>query len=110
MAAPLSAYIYRDVIVQMSNDPEFITDVTAVFNNDHDNSSCMGQGTDKEYIESEKGRPIPVPGIRARYVRVYSNGSPDGENCYSEIEVYGGAPTSEERIPLHMELPKPWYK
>ena len=99
--------IYKDMIVRISSDPEFITDVTTVFNNDHDNSSCMGQGTDKEYVETPDGRPIPVPGIRARYVRVYSNGYTDSKaNCYTEIEVYGGTPASEETVPLQIEVPK----
>ena len=106
--------IYRDVIVKLSSDPDFIDGVTTVFNNDHDNSSYMGQGSDKEYLETNEGRPIPVPGIRARYVRVYSNGSHadgriDPANHYTEIEVYGGTPTSEEKIPIRIELPKPTF-
>ena len=107
--------IYRDVIVQITSDPDFITDVTTVFNNDHDNSSRMGYGSDKEYYETNEGRPVPVPGIRARYVRVYSNGSHtdrrqiDPANYYTEIEVYGGTPTSEEKIPIRIELPRPTF-
>lgn len=107
--------IYRDVIVQISSDPDFIDSVTTVFNNDHDNSSRMGQGSEKEYYETNEGSPIPVPGIRARYVRVYSNGSHtdrrqiDPANYYTEIEVYGGIPTSEEKAPIRIELPKPIF-
>ena len=42
--------VYRDVIVQISDDPEFKKDVTTVFNNDQDNSSQMGAGKDYEYF------------------------------------------------------------
>ena len=45
------ARIYRDVMVLVSDDPAFKTGVTTVFNNDHDNSSKMTLGKDKEYIE-----------------------------------------------------------
>src|SRR5205809_822628 len=36
--------VYRDVIVQISNDPEFKKDVVTVFNNDQDNSAGLGAG------------------------------------------------------------------
>ena len=45
------ARVYRDVIVQVSDDPAFKTGVTTVFNNDHDNTSKLGAGKEKEYIE-----------------------------------------------------------
>jgi len=84
------ARVYRDVIVQLADDPDFITGVTTVFNNDHDNSSGLGAGKDKEYIETYEGRPIGVKGAKARYVRMYSNGSTSSEmNHYIEVEVYG---------------------
>jgi hypothetical protein len=107
--------IYRDVIVQLSNDPGFSEGVTTVFNNDHDNSSGLGIGSDKEYIEWFTGRTVSVAGIRARYVRVYSNGSYgergeiDSANYYTEIEVYGGIPTSQEKTVLRIEFPKPYF-
>ena len=50
------ARVYRDVIVQISNDAAFKTGVTTVFNNDHDNSSKIAQGKDKEYIEVAEGK------------------------------------------------------
>ena len=37
------ARVYRDVIVQVSDDPAFKTGVTTVFNNDHDNSSKIAR-------------------------------------------------------------------
>src|SRR5690606_27711863 len=66
---------FHDVIVQLSDDPEFKTGVTTVFNNDTDNSSKFGVGTDREYFELEFGRVIPVKGVKARYVRGYTKGS-----------------------------------
>ena len=50
--------VYKDVVVQLSNDEKFAKDVTTIFNNDHDNSSKLGKGTDKEYRERNDGRPI----------------------------------------------------
>ena len=84
------ARVYRDVIVQVSNDPDFITDVKTIFNNDHDNSSGLGVGRDKEYIEVSEGRLIDPRGIEARYVRLYSRGNTSNDmNHYVEVEVYG---------------------
>lgn len=84
------ARVYRDVIVQVSNDPAFKTGVTTVFNNDHDNSSKMGAGKDKEYIEVAEGKLFDPKGVRGRYVRLYSNGNTTNDlNHYVEIEVFG---------------------
>jgi hypothetical protein len=82
--------VYRDVICQVSNDPDFIEGVQTVFNNDHDNSSKLGAGTDKEYKEDNKGRPFVISGIKGRYIRFYSRGNTSNEmNHYTEIEVFG---------------------
>ena len=62
--------VYFDVVVQLSNDPNFKAGVTTVYNNDHDNSAGIGVGDDKEYFESETGRLIPVEGVTAQYVRL----------------------------------------
>ena len=84
------ARVYRDVICQISNDPDFIDGVVTVFNNDHDNSSKLGIGRDKEYIETNEGRPFPINAVKGRYVRFYSRGNTSNEmNHYTEIEVYG---------------------
>lgn len=84
------ARVYRDVIVQVSDDPDFITDVKTLFNNDHDNSSGLGVGKDKEYIEVNEGRLIDPRGVTARYVRLYSRGNTSNDmNHYVEVEVYG---------------------
>lgn len=82
--------VYRDVIVQVSNDPDFISDVKTVYNNDHDNSAGLGAGKDKEYIETYEGRIIDPQGAEGRYVRLYSSGSTSNDmNHYVEVEVYG---------------------
>jgi hypothetical protein len=84
------ARVYRDVVVRVSDDPDFITDVKTLFNNDHDNSSGLGVGKDKEYIETNDGKLIDAKGVEARYVRLYSNGNTSNDmNHYIEVEVYG---------------------
>ena len=81
---------YNDVIVQVSNDSEFKTGVTTIYNNDHDNSSGMGVGKDSAYLERNLGRLIDAKGAKGRYVRLYSNGNTsDGLNHYVEVEVFG---------------------
>ena len=84
------ARVYRDVIVHVSDDKDFLKGVVTVFNNDHDNSSGLGIGKDKEYIEVSEGRLIDPRGARGRYVRLYSNGNTSNDlNHYVEVEIYG---------------------
>jgi hypothetical protein len=84
--------VYRDVIVQVSDDRNFVKGVTTVFSNDHDNSSRLGAGRDKEYIEVAEGRLFDPKGARGRYVRLYSSGNTANDlNHYVEVEVYGTA-------------------
>lgn len=84
------ARVYRDVIVQVSDDGDFLTGVTTIFNSDHDNSSGLGIGKDKEYIEVAEGRLFDPKGVAARYVRLYSNGNTTNDlNHYVEVEVFG---------------------
>ena len=81
--------VYRDVVVQVSDDAEFKKDVHTLFNNDQDNSSGLGVGTDREYFENHEGKLIDGKGTKARYVRCYSKGNTDyALNSYTEIEVY----------------------
>ena len=83
------AVIYKDVIVQVSDDPE-MKNATTVFNNDFDNSAEFGVGQDQSWVETNNGRAMPVKGIKARYVRFWSNGrNIDDMNQYIEAEVYG---------------------
>jgi len=85
------AVIYHDVIVQVSNDPNFQNGVTTLFNNDQDNSAGLGTGANKEYWETYEGKLIAAKGVKARYVRLYSRGSTysDPLNRYTEVEVWG---------------------
>ena len=85
--------VYFDVVAQVSNDADFITDVKTVFNNDIDNSAGLGIGKDKHYVETSEGKLIDClsqGSPRARYVRLYSNGNTSNDlNHYIEIDVYG---------------------
>ncbi|MHC4616971.1 MAG: hypothetical protein ACYTEQ_04365 [Planctomycetota bacterium] len=84
------AQVYFDVVVQVADDPDFITNVRTLFNNDIDNSSGLGVGTDMHYVETSEGKLIDAKGVRARYVRLYSNGNSSNElNHYVEVEVFG---------------------
>ena len=82
--------VMHDVIVQVSDDPEFKTGVQTVFNNDADNSSGLGEGKDREYFETQFGKIVDTKGVKGRYVRGYSKGSTSSAlNAWEEIEVYG---------------------
>ena len=79
----------KDVIIQVSDDAEFKTGVTTLYNNDTDNSSGLGVGTDREYFEMQWGRAVAGKGTKARYVRGYTKGgSLSALNGWQEIEVY----------------------
>jgi hypothetical protein len=83
------AVIYKDVVVQVSDDPE-MKNATTVYNNDFDNSAEFGVGQDQSWVETNNGRAMPVKGVKARYVRFWSNGrNIDDMNQYIEAEVYG---------------------
>ena len=85
-----SAKVYHDVIVQVADDPDFIENVRTIFNNDSDNTSGLGVGTDREYFETYEGKLINAKGAKARYMRFYSKGSTESAlNEYTELEVYG---------------------
>jgi hypothetical protein len=77
--------VYRDVVVQVSNDASFAKDVTTIY----DNSSA---GSDRPYIESYQGKLMDAKGVKGRYVRLYSNGNTTNKmNHYIEVEVWGKA-------------------
>jgi len=81
---------YHDVIVQVADDAEFTKNVRTVYSNDQDNSSRMGIGKGRPYIEAYLGKRIPVDGVKARCVRIYSNGNTANDlNHYVEVEVFG---------------------
>jgi hypothetical protein len=82
--------LFRAVVVQVSDDKDFIKGVTTVFNNDQKNDSGLGVGKDLGYFESFEGKLIPTKDVKARYVRLYSKGNNvDDNNQYTEVEVYG---------------------
>jgi hypothetical protein len=85
--------VVRDVIVQVSDDPEFKNGVVTLFNNDQKNSAGLGVGTDREYFENSltgAGKVIDAKGTKAHYIRCYSKGSTDSAlNTYIEVEAYG---------------------
>jgi formylglycine-generating enzyme required for sulfatase activity len=82
--------VYFDVIIQVSDDSDFIAGVHTVFNNDWDNSAGLGVGRDWHYAEDNQGRLFPALGVRGRYVRVYSSGNDMGPYThYTEVAVYG---------------------
>ncbi len=84
------ARVYHDVIVQVSDDADFIKDVHTVYNNDYDASAGMGKGEQPSYVETNEGRLIDAKGVKGRYVRLYSSGNTSNKmNHYIEVEVWG---------------------
>jgi hypothetical protein len=82
--------VYHDVVVQTSDDADFIQNVQTVYNNDYDNSAGLGVGKDLEYIEDFRGRIIDAKGVKTRYLRMYCNGNTSNDQGhYIEVEVYG---------------------
>jgi hypothetical protein len=82
--------VYKCIIVQAADDPDFTNNVRTIFNNDMDNSAGRGIGTDKQYFETEQGKLNDAKAVKARYVRCYSKGSNlSAINCIQEVEVYG---------------------
>jgi len=82
--------VYFDVVVQVSNDPDFGRgSIRTIFNNDIDISAGLSRGQDRHYTETNEGKLIDARGVRARYVRLYSQGNTSDElNHYIEVEVY----------------------
>jgi hypothetical protein len=84
------ARVYRDVVVQVSDDPMFKSAVTTIFNNDFSNEVGVGIGKNLNYIETYQGKLIDAKGVKGRYVRLYSNGNTSNKlNHYIEVEVWG---------------------
>jgi hypothetical protein len=87
-----SPKVYHGVIAQLADGPDFTAtqNVRTIFNNDVENKAGLGIGTNREYIETREGKLIDAKGAKARYVRLYSNGSTSAKfNEYTEAEVYG---------------------
>lgn len=84
-----AAHAYFDVVIQASDDSEFKTGVTTLWNSDHDNTSGLGKGKDPAYIETNYGRIIEGKAAKSRYVRLWSNGNSANEmNHYIEVQVF----------------------
>jgi hypothetical protein len=84
------ARVYRDVVVQVSDDPTFKTGVNTIFNSDFSNDLGLGAGKNLSYIETYQGKLIDAKGAEGRYVRLYSNGNTSNKlNHYIEVEVWG---------------------
>jgi hypothetical protein len=82
--------VYKDVVIQVADDADFISNVKTVFNNDNDNSAGLGLGKEMMYFENYEGKMIEAKGVKARYVRLFSKGSTtDDQNHYTEVEVFG---------------------
>jgi hypothetical protein len=81
--------VMHGVIIEVSDDPEFKTGVTTLFNDDKDNVCGQGAGTNREYFETQFGKIVDGKGTTGRYVRGYTHGSTQGAlNCWQELEVY----------------------
>ncbi|MGA2849843.1 MAG: discoidin domain-containing protein [Terracidiphilus sp.] len=84
------ARVYRDVVVQVSDDATFKSGVSTIFNSDFHNDLGLGVGKDLSYIETYQGKLIDAKGVKGRYVRLYSNGNTANKlNHYIEVEVWG---------------------
>jgi hypothetical protein len=86
--------VYKAVVVQVSDDKDFVKDVKTIYNNDADEIMGFGQGTEKQYLEYFGGRLIDLVAkkmpTKARYVRFWSAGNTnDDQNHYTEVEVWG---------------------
>ena len=82
--------VYRDVVVQTSNDANFVS-ASTIYNNDQDNSSGLGAGKQREFYDTYQGQWIGFSKPqKARYIRFYSRGNTsDPQNQYIEAEVWG---------------------
>ena len=77
------ARVYRDVVVQISDDPAFSKDVTTIYDN-------TANGKDRPYVETYFGKLMDAKGVKGRYVRLSSNGNTTNKmNHYIEVEVFG---------------------
>ena len=82
--------VYHGVIAQVADDAEFTQNVRTLFNNDQKNVDGLGEGTNREYFETNEGKLIEGKGVVAQFVRLYSKGSTESRlNEYTEVEVYG---------------------
>jgi len=82
--------VYRCVVVQIADDADFTRNVRTLFNNDTENQTGQGVGTDRQYFETHEGKLVPARGEQARFVRMFSRGSTESAlNEYTEVEIWG---------------------
>ncbi len=82
--------VYFDIVVQISDDPDFAVGVTTIYNNDLDNSLGLGAGNDSHYVETSEGRLVDAKGTQGRYVRLYSQANNQNDySHYIEVQVFG---------------------
>lgn len=82
--------VSRGVIVQVADNAAFTANVRTLFNNDYENLAGLGLGTEKQYFEDHRGKLIDAKGVKARYLRLYGNGSSSSSlNGYAEVEAWG---------------------
>jgi len=82
--------VYHGVVVQLSDDPDFLKDVRTIFQQRPTQHLRPGCGNRPEYFETFEGKLINAKGAKARYLRFYCKGSTESAlNEYTEIEVYG---------------------
>jgi hypothetical protein len=87
---------YKDVVVQLSKTADFSSYVTTVFNNDKDNSSGQGYGSDDEYAESANGKTLTFAPVTARYARFWLKGnSVNANNNFVELQIFGTDPIAK---------------
>ncbi|NLG12990.1 MAG: FMN-binding protein [Lentisphaerae bacterium] len=92
-----NAVVYKDVIVQIADDPEMKENCRIVFNNDYDNSAGFGKGDDPTYFAGWWGELVDThnpegqhEGQKARYIRVFTSGGEAGEDTrFVEIAAFG---------------------
>ena len=86
----MQARVYHDVIIQTSDDPDFVEGVKTIFNSDHDNSAGLGVGKNLAFVEVNEGEMLEFKDAKGRYLRMYSNGNTANEmNHYTEVNVFG---------------------
>jgi len=82
--------VYHDVVVQVADDADFLTNVKTLFNNDTANALGLGVGKNRPYIEDYQGKLIDAGGVKGRYIRLYSKGNTANQmNHYIEVEAWG---------------------
>ena len=72
-----SQNVCKDVVVQAGDDLDMADHVRTLFNNDQDNTSGLGVGSNREYYETYEGKLLDAKGVKARSLRFYSKGNTD---------------------------------